>query len=130
MFNLNRKTLQIRNTRVSDGYSNFNNKVLDIIIYENTKSEIKQFRVGELVTINLNQDSWSVRRNTQKKTKNVTPRNLNLQTNNYADNIHILASIYPSHYYEFIHMASKSYQIKTSLLYLSLLSSLIFMYTK
>jgi hypothetical protein len=125
MYNLNRKTLQIRNTGVSAGYTNFNIKELDIIIYENTKSEIRKLRVGESITINLNQDSWPVKRNTKKKVKNSKQRNSNLQINNYADNMHILASIYPAHYYDYIHLASKSYQIKFSLLNLCLILLLI-----
>jgi hypothetical protein len=91
IYNFKSKNIEIRNRRSSDS-SLLADDSLEISVYEGTERVIKQLKVGDSVMISLTTELWTYEK---KKSR--------LQTDNsFADNMHILASIYPTQFSKYL----------------------------
>lgn len=122
VYNLNAKTLTIRNRRLTEGYQIPNTKNLEVLFYENYVRVYKTLNVGETVTIPLNTELWQT--NNRK--------NQAMRRSSYPDNIDVLASIYTTQFKSYLKYDSGSSQIKINInaLFLLIVSTLLFFFYK
>lgn len=96
IYDLRSKSVEIRNRRGIDQSGQVDD-MLEVIVYEGTQITVKPLRTGDTVTISLSTELWFY-----------GPKRSRLQRNQYSDNMHILATIYPVQYNNRILRASNS----------------------